>query len=290
VEAWWLEAVGESKSGTEGAGEPSISSERGGVPLSAETAMPRPALRPLQIQTRLAISLAWVAGFVNAVGVLTCGTVTSHVTGHASGLGRDAALGEWGAATLMGALVGAFFLGAFATGLSLEVGRARGWPSLYAIPAAIEVVLLGAFAVGVRWHDPSAIESGATLWWMTGVASCAMGVQNAIITRISSGVVRTTHLTGIVTDLGHELAHVAVRRGLLGRAYRDPGGTPRFGTGWPRLALLASIVAAFVFGSACGAWTHLRAPQASMLPPILLLGWIILVDLRTAGAREVSAR
>jgi len=256
--------------------------------------MPRTALRPLQIQTRLAISLAWVAGFVNATGVLTCGMVTSHVTGHASGLGRDAALGAWGPAALMGALVAAFFLGAFATGLALELGRARGWTSLYAIPAALELVLLGAFAIGVRRHDPAATEIGATLWWMTGVASCAMGVQNAIITRISSGVVRTTHLTGIVTDLGHELAHLAVQRGFLrgGLLGKEPRarGPLRFGTGWPRLALLASIFCAFVLGSACGAWMHLAAPRFSMLPPILLLAWIILVDLRTAGAREVSAR
>lgn len=256
----------------------------------AALAMTRPILRPLQIQTRLAISLAWVAGFVNAVGVLTCGMVTSHVTGHASGLGRDAALGAWGPAALMGALVGAFFLGAFATGLALEFGRARGWGSLYAIPAALEVLLLGAFAIGVRRHDPASTEIGATLWWMTGVASCAMGVQNAIITRISSGVVRTTHLTGIVTDLGHELAHLAVQRGLLGRTLQAGGGTLRFGTGWPRLALLASIFGAFVLGSACGAWMHIAAPRLSMLPPILLLAWIILVDLRSAGAREFSAR
>ena len=59
--------------------------------------MPRPALRPLRIQTRLAISLAWVAGFVNAVGVLTYGMATchaanhaaNHAASHASGLGRD---------------------------------------------------------------------------------------------------------------------------------------------------------------------------------------------------------
>lgn len=234
----------------------------------------------LIVQSRLAISLAWVAGYVNTSALLTCGVVTSHLTGHASNLGRDVAQRAWGDAALMVALIGAFFFGAMISGFALEVGRQRGWASIYVLPAAIELVLLAAFAVGVRLHDTTTTEVGGTLWWMTAVAALAMGVQNATITRISSGVVRTTHLTGIVTDLGHESAQLAVMRRIFGRGLRLGEGETR-GPSVQRLVLLASILGSFIVGGACGAWIYLEFPRWSMLAPLVLLAWIIIADLRT---------
>ena len=234
----------------------------------------------LIVQSRLAISLAWVAGYVNTAAVLTCGVVTSHMTGHASSLGRDVAQRAWADAALMGALLGAFFLGALVSGFALEFGRQRGWASIYVLPAAIELALLAVFAIGVRLHDTAATEVGGTLWWMTTVAALAMGVQNATITRISSGVVRTTHLTGILTDLGHESAQLASMRRIFGRGLRVGEGETR-GPSVQRLVLLASILASFIVGSACGAWIYFEFPQWSMLAPLLLLAWIIIADLRT---------
>lgn len=153
------------------------------------------------LQARLAISLAWVAGYVNVVALLTCGFVVSHITGNATTLGSDLAQAQWSAALLMAVLLLAFFVGAFISGFAIEFARQRNWASIYVMPAALELALLSAFAIGVRLHDPNSPEHGTTLWWMTIVATLSMGVQNATITRISSGVVRTTHLTGIVTDL-----------------------------------------------------------------------------------------
>lgn len=242
--------------------------------------MPTGRAHSLIVQSRLAISLAWVAGYVNTSAVLTCGVVTSHVTGHASSLGRDVAEGSWRDAGLMATLIGAFFLGALLSGFALEIGRLRGWASIYVLPAALELVLLVAFAAGVRLYAGSPADLGGSLWWMTVVAALAMGVQNATITRISSGVVRTTHLTGIVTDLGHEMAQLAVFRRLLGRGAAPVGGETR-GPSPQRLLLLASILASFIVGSASGAWVYLELPRWSMLAPILLLCWIILADLQT---------
>jgi uncharacterized membrane protein YoaK (UPF0700 family) len=217
---------------------------------------------------------------VNTSAVLTCGVVTSHVTGHASNLGRDVAQRAWSDAALVAALTAAFFVGAFISGLALEFGRRRGWASIYVLPAAIELALLGVFAAGVRLHDAAVTEAGGTLWWMTAVAALAMGVQNATITRISSGVVRTTHLTGIVTDLGHESAQLVSMRRRFGNGLRLKEGESR-GPSLQRLALLASILASFILGSACGAWIYFEFPRWSMLAPIVLLVWIIVADLRT---------
>lgn len=249
------------------------------------------------LQARLAISLAWVAGYVNVVALVTCGTMVSHLTGHGTTLGRELVDGAWWAAALTAALFAAFFGGAFASGFAIELARQRGWSSIYVLPAALELLLLAAFTLGVRLHDPSQIEHGARLWWMTVVATVAMGVQNATITRISSGVVRTTHLTGIVTDLGHESAQLAVVRWMFGRRPVDGGGDARPGAASDsrgpsvqRLMLLASILTAFIVGGASGAFVYNGSPQWSMLAPVALLAWIILQDIRTPICEIEQAR
>jgi hypothetical protein len=56
-----------------------------------------------------------------------------------------------------------------------------------------------------------------------------------------------------------------------------------------RLLLLASIFGAFVFGSGSAAFGFARAAHWSMLPPVLLLAWILVADLRTPIA-EIDAR
>jgi uncharacterized membrane protein YoaK (UPF0700 family) len=231
-------------------------------------------------QSRLVISLAWVAGFVNVVALFTCGQVVSHMTGNATALGSSIARSEWGVAALVAALLSAFFIGAFASGFAIELGRQRNWASIYVLPATLEVALLAVFAFGVQQHDIASPEHGARLWWMTVVATLSMGVQNATITRISSGVVRTTHLTGIVTDLGHESAQLVIVRWMFGRGVGDSAPDLR-GPTFQRLVLLGSILASFVFGSACGALMYLEYPHWSMLPPIALLGLVVLADLRT---------
>jgi uncharacterized membrane protein YoaK (UPF0700 family) len=245
------------------------------------------------LQARLAISLAWVAGYVNLVALVTCGTMVSHLTGHGTMLGRELVDLSWWPAALTAVLFAAFFGGAFLSGFAVELGRQRNWASLYVLPAAIELVLLAVFAVGVRLHDPSAVEHGAALWWMTVVATTAMGVQNATITRISSGVVRTTHLTGIVTDLGHESAQLAVVRWMFGRGAtgaRTSGSRDGRGPSYQRLVLLASILGAFVLGGVSAAIVYREAPQWSMLAPIALLAWIILADIRTPICEIEEAR
>jgi uncharacterized membrane protein YoaK (UPF0700 family) len=253
------------------------------------------------LQARLAISLAWVAGYVNLVALVTCGTMVSHLTGHGTALGRELVGLSWWPAALTSALFAAFFGGAFLSGFAVELGRRRGWPSLYVLPAALELALLVVFAVGVGLHDPSAVEHGAALWWMTVVATMAMGVQNATISRISSGVVRTTHLTGVVTDLGHESAQLAVARWSRGRAAHEARAASLLagsehsdarGPSVQRLVLLASILGAFVLGGVSAAITYGALPHWSMAAPIALLAWIIVADVRTpirgAPVREAS--
>lgn len=234
-------------------------------------------------QARLAITLAWVAGYSNIIAVLTCGTVISHVSGTTSSLGRDVAEGKWRLAAFALFLLVTFLLGAALSGFTTELGRRRGWRSIYVVPMMIQALLLTAFAIGVELHGDRLIDGGLTLYAMTGVGSMAMGLQNATITRISSGVVRTTHVTGVLTDLGLEL--VQFLWWLRDKSRDIPPGTARgllrslrvHPPVW-RLLLLISIMGSFAIGAGLGSAAHVIAPRWAMFPPVLFLLWIVYQD------------
>jgi uncharacterized membrane protein YoaK (UPF0700 family) len=73
-----------------------------------------------------------------------------------------------------------------------------------------------------------------------------MGLQNAIVTKASRAEIRTTHVTGLVTDIGIELGKLAYwnRDSIAGRVTADR----------QRLALLSSLLAMFLCGGIAGAF------------------------------------
>lgn len=232
-------------------------------------------------QARLAITLAWVAGYTNILSILTCGTVTSHVSGTTSSLGRDLAEGAWSLAAFALFLLVTFLLGAIFSGFCTELGRRRGWESIYVLPMAVQALLLALFALGVELHEGKEIESGAGLYWMTGVAAMAMGLQNATITRISSGVVRTTHVTGVLTDLGLEIVHYLWRTAdTRPAAHASVPIASRSRESALRLALLVSILGSFALGAGLGTLAFKYFPRPAMVPPVLFLLWIVYQDVR----------
>ena len=235
----------------------------------------------------MAVTLAWVAGCTNIVAVFSCGHVISHVSGTTSDFGRLMVEQQWRMAGFALYLLTTFVAGALVSGLATELGRYRRWDSIYVLPMAIEMVLLGMFAVGVSRLEEGPIADRLTLYWLTGVASMAMGLQNATITKISSGVVRTTHVTGVLTDLGLEAAQLAV---WAGTRFKESKSTRSLATTWwrgvrvhsagRRLALLAGIMGSFALGAGLGALLHgfeVTRPWA-MFPPVVFLAWIVYQD------------
>ncbi|HEX8524818.1 MAG TPA: DUF1275 family protein [Tepidisphaeraceae bacterium] len=235
-------------------------------------------------QARLAVTLAWIGGYTNIVTVLSCGTVTSHASGTTSTLAREVFTGAWGLAGFALFLLMTFFFGAAVSGFCTEMGRRRGWESIYVLPMMIEAALLAVFALRLEVHGQPLLHSQVNLWVMTGLASAAMGLQNATITRISSGTVRTTHVTGVLTDLGHESVQFlwwlwdrrrdvppGSARALLYSVYTHP--TAR------RLLLLASILGTFALGAGLGTVAFEKMPRFCMFPPVAFLGWIVYQDI-----------
>ena len=154
----------------------------------------------------LAFTLSLVAGSVNASGLLAAGAMTSHMTGNLTRIGEGVALGTVGAWDPARYIL--FFLGgASCAALSMTALLRRGIrepvPALLTVEAALLAVVAAAGWFATR---PMLV---------TELLCLSMGWQNALITRISGAIVRTTHMTGATTDLGIELAHLALQRPRL---------------------------------------------------------------------------
>jgi len=245
--------------------------------------------------SRLAISLSWIGGYTNVVALLACGFTVSHVTGNATNIGHMIGEGAVGLATFFGVLVASFFLGAVVSALMMESARRRGAPSKYVLPMALEAALLALFAVISYRHGHVETSEIGWRYALAGIASFAMGLQNATITRISGSVVRTTHVTGVVTDLGIELVqfgHWWMDK-VRGRWATRTGRLVRVSQRHPtflRLLLLASILGSFLLGATLGTLVFLRWPTIAMAPPVMFLLFIIWMDRRRpiADVRELD--
>jgi uncharacterized membrane protein YoaK (UPF0700 family) len=221
---------------------------------------------PQRTIRHLGFALAFVAGAANAGAFLAVKLYTSHMTGIVSSLADHLALGDFTLA--LGALgaVLSFLLGAMVSAIMINYGRRRAWRSQFALPLLLEAGLFLVFGL-----------MGATLAGVTGLFVPAtvmllcftMGLQNAVITKISGAVVRTTHLTGVITDLGIELGKLV----YWNRADAGPGQHVVADRG--RLRMFAMLIACFLVGGVLGA---IGFKQIGYLATLPLAGILILLS------------
>ena len=158
--------------------------------------------RTSQANTRLGATLSFVAGATNAGGFLAVGQYTSHMTGIVSSMADNIALGQFTLVLVGLASLLAFMGGAMTTAWMVNWGLRRKLHSAYGRPLLVEAALLlvfGLFGASINFFSDLFVP-------LTVLVLCfIMGLQNAVITKISNAEVRTTHVTGLVTDLGIEL-------------------------------------------------------------------------------------
>ncbi|MCC6464667.1 MAG: DUF1275 domain-containing protein [Planctomycetes bacterium] len=223
----------------------------------------------------LAVALPGVAGAVNAAGVMAIGAYTSHVTGMVARFGDEIAYEHFNTAAATALLVMAFLVGAMAATVCVELARRRG-TARYWHAVVLEIVLLAAFGV-IAAQLPEA-ERTANLG-LTLLVTAAMGLQNAMVSRLSGAVVRTTHMTGVVTDIGIE----SVRLAFLAREVSARGGKRStwrefMDTEGRRLVLLCTIFASFVSGAIAGPLVYLWIGLWSVAVPCGVLALLAGID------------
>jgi uncharacterized membrane protein YoaK (UPF0700 family) len=190
--------------------------------------------------------LAFSAGLINVIAFLGFAhQAATHVTGLFSHLSialfhRDS---EQIALTFF--VILSFFSGAVLSGLlirdaHLQMGRRYGFA------LAVECALLLAATYGFQRSSV----------WGEYFASMAAGLQNALVSTYSGAIVRTTHLTGILTDLGVLIGH-----GLQGLPFEAK-----------RIKLLFIIITAFLSGGIAGSFLFKHYDYLAMLAPAILIG------------------
>ena len=192
------------------------------------------------------MTLACVAGMVNVIGYLGFEhQAVSHLTGTTSLLGAAIAQGDLRAVIHLWGVLIAFCLGAMLSGLiiqdqTLKLGRRYG--VVLALEAALLLAAIPLFKQEQIW--------GALL------AAVACGLQNAMVTTYSGAAVRTTHLSGMFTDLGIGLGHLLRGMPLPVR----------------RLTLSGLIISGFLGGGVLGAWLYRQFGYDALMAPALLTG------------------
>lgn len=205
---------------------------------------------------KLASILSCVAGLVNITGVLAVSTLTTNVTGHFAYFSEQLFLRNFKMASIYLLYILFFLSGAFISGLIMEWASKHKSHTSYIIPLSIEmmIMLLTSFSSEILPNTPSVpiIISSALLF--------AMGLQNALVTRVSQSVVRTTHLTGLFTDLGIELSqfffhHQKEKKTQLNRS----------------IFLKLMIISFFFLGGILGSLLYLYFQLKTLLFPLALL-------------------
>ena len=193
----------------------------------------------------LGYSLAFIAGAINAGGFFAVGQYTSHMTGIVSAMTDDLALGHIGLVLDgLGALL-SFICGAAVSAILINWARHRNMQSEYAFQLMLEAGLLLCFI---------------------------MGLQNAIITKLSHAEIRTTHVTGLVTDIGIELG-----KKLYWNKTHHIGDKLHVKSNLPKLRLLGTLLLMFFSGGVTGALGFKHVGFISTVPLALLLMLLALV-------------
>ncbi|MFT3711389.1 MAG: YoaK family protein [Archangium sp.] len=182
--------------------------------------------------------LAFTAGFVNAIAFLGAAHAgLTHVSGQVTQVSLTLRDGNLLATASAAGMVVAFFLGAVLSGAIIRTSELSRGSRRYGVALLLEAGFLFVAAF---------LTSRGSSWSAHFVAMSA-GMQNALATSYSGAVIRTTHMTGIVTDLGL----------IIGHALR---GQP---AEWGRMKLLSLLLFSFFFGGALGAvaYSHFTAPM-----------------------------
>ena len=231
--------------------------------------------RTVAANRQLGWVLAFTAGAINAGGFLAVQQYTSHVTGMVSALADNLVLGH--GALVVDALVAvlAFLLGAMVCAQLVNHARRRAMASEYALPLLLEAGLILVFGLLGPWL---AHYEGLLLPFTVLLLCFIMGLQNAVVTKLSHAVIRTTHMTGIVTDLGIEL-------GKLVYWNRD-STQPPVRADRERLGVLGGLLGCFLAGGISGAYGFKAVGYGFTVPLAVLLTVLALVpawdDLRRA--------
>lgn len=158
--------------------------------------------RTLKHNLKIASILSFVAGMVNVAGFLSIQRLTTNITGHFAFLIDEVFKLNFINGFTFFLYIFFFFTGSFFSNLLVEILHKKNSDKEYIIPVVLESLILLSVALFGQLlieHHPNVLAI---------LLLFAMGMQNSLVTTLSNSAVRTTHLTGLFTDLGIELSQL----------------------------------------------------------------------------------
>ncbi len=158
--------------------------------------------RTITHNLRIATILSFVAGIVNITGFLAFNQLTTNVTGHFALFISDVANFKIWNGTIYFLYIFSFLFGSFLSSFLIEKFKENKKLNVFVLPTIIECLIL--VSISVVSNIKEIIYPDVIICLLL----FAMGLQNSLVTKISDAIVRTTHLTGLFTDLGIELSQL----------------------------------------------------------------------------------
>lgn len=220
--------------------------------------------RTQRTNVHLGVSLAFIAGATNAGGFLAVGQYTSHMTGMVSSFADAVVLRDHSLVLACLTALISFVAGAAVSAILINWARRQRSRHEYSMPLLIEAGLLLAFGLlGGRFNDHG---FNAVVYWTVALLSFVMGLQNAMITKVSNSEIRTTHVTGMITDIGIEIGKFF----YWNSPSADPQ-MPRVQVNRNRLKLHVTLVGAFAIGALLGAYGFKHLGYVATVPLAIAL-------------------
>ncbi len=234
----------------------------------------------------LALLLAGVAGVVDAVGyLLLLHLFTAHMSGNSVAMGLSVGQMQWQTALLRAIPIPLFVFGVALGTAIIEVAIRRGIRSSFSIVLSMELLLLVVFMVSRdKFIHNGAISIGWRFYLLVAFLALSMGLQTATLQRVGGSSVRTTYVTGMLTDLSQESVkylfwlHDHTRGRTIQRLQKVLRLWPRH-TSLNKVMLLAGIWCCYVCGAIWGGYAELRWELGSLGIPVCILVGVIVLDL-----------
>ncbi len=220
--------------------------------------------RTLDDNLKLGVLTAFSAGMVNVISVIVFFAFTSNVTGHYAILAQEIARGNWNEAAIVFIWILLFFLGNFTSNLFVVHGNGKARRFLaHSIPLMLEILCLLFVGIYLQYFYSNSLQETESL---IAMMLFAMGLQNGLTASISNFSVKTTHLTGLTTDLGilfsmFTRAEYRKNRELINKA-----------------KLLSSIVSSYMLGGIIAGIVYYKFQTTIFYVVSLVLCFILVYD------------
>ncbi len=183
---------------------------------------------------------AFSAGMVNIGSLLLFLSFSSNITGHYAILASEIVKGNLYQIAVVFSWIFLFFFGGFVSNLSV-IHLHKNTYLAHAIPLMLEMLcLIGVGVYGESFYSETLYETELLM----AITLFAMGLQNGLTASISNFAIKTTHLTGITTDLGILFSMFTKKEFRQNKQLRE------------RASLLLFIVSFYLVGALAAGFTY----------------------------------